>query len=134
MGRLRNLFTGFKDRILRRKVLDTEEASEKLFRQAVTLVKEETQKELLTSFKDYRQNLKFAYLFSFIKQYTQALVQVFRDFGDAAMVDIGHLQEVAKTRGSSQEDTTEDLAIVLHRLQYAAEHLRSLEGSLGVQS
>jgi hypothetical protein len=101
-----------------------------VFREAVALVKKETQKELLTSFKDYRQNFKFAYLFSFTEQYIQGLIQLFQDFGDATMVDIGHLQEAAREKVTSQVDDTEDLAIVNHRLQYAEENLRQLAENL----
>jgi hypothetical protein len=107
-------------------------SNEEVYREAVALVKKETQKELLSSFRDYRQNLKFAYLFAFTEMYTQALIQLFQDFGDATMVDISHIQEAAHKRVSSQSDATEDLAIVNHRLQYAEENLRNLEQSLGI--
>jgi hypothetical protein len=50
------------------------------------------------------------------------------------MIDIGHLQEAARKRGTSQQNATEDLAIVEYRLEYAAEHLRNLEQSLGISS
>jgi len=50
------------------------------------------------------------------------------------MVDISHLQQVAHKKATSQEDTTEDLAIVQHRLNYMEENLRSLEHSLDVHS
>jgi hypothetical protein len=103
-----------------------------VFQEAVSLVKKETQKELLSSFRDYRQNFKFIYLFAFTEMYTQALIQLFRDFGDATMVDIGHIQEAAHKRVSSQSDTTEDLAIVNHRLQYAEENLRQLAENLEI--
>ncbi len=129
-----HLFSGFRDRIFRRDETEAERSHEELFREAVALVKEETQKELLLSFRDYRQNFKFAYLFAFTEQYAQAFIQLFRDFGDATMVDIGHLQEAAHKRATSQEDTTEDLAIVDNRLKYADEHLRNLERSLGTSS
>jgi hypothetical protein len=107
-------------------------SNEEVFREAVALVKKETQKELLSSFRDYRQNLKFAYLFTFTEMYTRTLIQLFRDFGDATMVDIGHIQEAAHKRVSSQSDTTEDLAIVNHRLQYAEENLRNLAENLEI--
>ncbi len=134
LRRLLHLFSGFRDRIFRRDETEAERSHEELFREAVALVKEETQKELLLSFRDYRQNFKFAYLFAFTEQYAQAFIQLFRDFGDATMVDIGHLQEAAHKRATSQEDTTEDLAIVDNRLKYADEHLRNLERSLGTSS
>ncbi len=134
LRRLRHLFSGLKSRVLRRDTTDMAESNEEVFREAVALVKKETQKELLSSFRDYRQNLKFAYLFTFTEMYTQALIQLFRDFGDATMVDISHIQEAAHKRVSSQSDATEDLAIVNHRLQYAEENLRNLEQSLGISS
>jgi hypothetical protein len=134
LRRLRHLFSGLKSRVLRRDTTEMAGSNEKLFREAVSLVKKETQKELLSSFKDYRQNFKFAYLFTFTEMYTQALIQLFRDFGDATMVDISHIQEAAHKRVSSQSDATEDLAIVNHRLQYAEENLRNLEQSLGISS
>ena len=130
LRRLGQVFSGFKSRVLRRKTTDTAGSNEAVFREAVALVKKETQKELLTSFKDYRQNFKFAYLFSFTEQYTQGLIQLFQDFGDATMVDIGHLQEAAREKVTSQVDDTEDLAIVNHRLQYAEENLRQLAENL----
>jgi hypothetical protein len=132
LRRLRHLFSGFKERVFRRDATETGEASEEIFLEAVALLKNETQKELLNSFRDYRQNFKFAYLFSFTEQYAQAFIRLFRDFGEATMVDIGHLQEAARTRVTSQGDATEDLAIVDHRLKYADEHLRELERSLGI--
>jgi hypothetical protein len=127
---LAQLFSGLKNRVLRRNRPGTKESGEEVLREAVTLVKKETQNELLTYFKDYRQNFKFAYLFSYTEQYTQALLQLFQDIGDATMIDISHLQQLARKKATSQEDTTEDLAIVEHRLNYAEEHLRSLEQSL----
>jgi len=130
LRRLGQLFSGFKDRVLRRDRAGTGEAGEEAFREAVTLVKTETQNELLTYFKDYRQNFKFAYLFSYTEQYARALLQLFQDIGDATVIDISHLQQVAHKKATSQEDTTEDLAIVEHRLNYAEEDLRSLEQSL----
>lgn len=130
LRRLTHLFSGMKDKVFRRDSVAG--SGEKVFREAVALVRKETQKELLTSFKDYRQNFKFMYLFSFTEQYTKSLIQLFRDFGEATMIDIGHLQEAARKRGTSQQNATEDLAIVEHRLQYAAEHLRNLELSLGI--
>ncbi|MGD8531677.1 MAG: hypothetical protein PVG97_11900, partial [Syntrophobacterales bacterium] len=123
---------GLKSRVLRRKTADMAGSNEEVFREAVALVKRETQKELLTSFKDYRQNFKFAYLFSFTEQYTQGLIQLFQDFGDATMVDIGHLQEAARKKVTSQDDATEDLAIVNYRLQYAEENLRQLADNLQI--
>jgi GTPase SAR1 family protein len=132
LRRLAHLFSGLKNRVLRRNRAEIGESGEEAFREAVTLVKNETQNELLTYFKDYRQNFKFAYLFSYTEQYAQALLQLFQDIGDATMIDISHLQEVAHKKATSQEDTTEDLAIVEHRLNYAEEHLRSLEQSLNV--
>jgi GTPase SAR1 family protein len=132
LRRLRHLFSGLKNRVLRRSRAGTGESGEEALREAVTLVKKETQNELLTYFKDYRQNFKFAYLFSYTEQYAQALIQLFQDLGDATMIDISHLQQVAHKKATSQEDTTEDLAIVEHRLNYAEEHLRSLEESLGI--
>jgi hypothetical protein len=130
--RLGQIFSGFKSRVLRRKTADMAGSNEEVFREAVALVKRETQKELLTSFKDYRQNFKFAYLFSFTEQYTQGLIQLFQDFGDATMVDIGHLQEAARKKVTSQDDATEDLAIVNYRLQYAEENLRQLADNLQI--
>jgi GTPase SAR1 family protein len=129
--RLGQVFSGLKSRVLRRDTVEPAGSNKEILQEAVALVKKETQKELLESFKDYRQNFKFAYLFSYTERYTQGLIQLFRDFGDATMVDIGHLQEAAHKRASSQDDTTEDLAIVNHRLKYAEEHLRNLEESLG---
>lgn len=134
LRRLGQVFTGFKSRVLRRGTTGTAGSNQEVFQEAVALVKKETQKELLNSFKDYRQNFKFAYLLSFTEQYTQSLIQLFQDFGDATMIDIGHLQEVAQKRVTSQGDATEDLAIVNHRLKYADEHLRNLEESLGIWS
>ena len=130
LRRLRHLFSGLKDRVLRRDRGENAESSEEAFRQAVALVKNETQKELLTSFRDYRQNFKFAYLFSLTEKYAHSLLELFQDFGDATMIDISHLQEAARNKATSQEDTTEDLAIVKHRLNFADEHLRDLEESL----
>ena len=132
LRRLGHLFSGLKRRILSRNRAGTEESGEEAFQEAVTLVKKETQSELLAYFKDYRQNFKFAYLFSYTDQYAQALLQLFQDIGDATMIDISHLQQVAQKKATSQEDTTEDLAILEHRLEYAEEHLRSLEQSLPV--
>ncbi|MGD8775621.1 MAG: dynamin family protein [Syntrophobacterales bacterium] len=132
LRRLTHLFSGMKDKVFRRDAAAG--SGEKVFREAVALVRKETQKELLTSFKDYRQNFKFMYLFSFTEQYTKSLIQLFRDFGEATMIDIGHLQEAARKRGTSQQNATEDLAIVEYRLEYAAEHLGNLEQSLGISS
>ena len=129
-----SLFSGVKERIFRRDLEESAESAHKAFQAAVALVKEETQKELLTSFKDYRQNFKFTYLFAFAEHYTKILIQLFRDFGEATLVDIVHLQEVAHERGTSQKDTTEDLAIVEHRLQDTTEQLRDLEQSLRISS
>ena len=132
LRRLGQLFSGLKKRILRRNRAGTEESGEEAFQEAVTLVKKETQNELLTYFKDYRQNFKFAYLFSYTDQYVEALLLLFQDISDATMIDISHLQQVAQKKATSQEDTTEDLAILEHRLEYAEEHLRSLEQDLVV--
>ena len=134
LRRLGRLFSGLKDRVLGRNRAETGESGEEAFREAVALLKKETQNELLAYFKDYRQNFKYAYLFSYTEQYAQALLRTFQDFGDATMVDISHLQQVAHKKATSQEDTTEDLAIVKHRLDYAEEHLRSLEKSLSAPS
>ena len=130
--RLVSLFSGVKERIFSRDRKENAESDHKAFRAAVALVKEETQKELLTSFKDYRQNFKFVYLFSFAENYTKVLIQLFKDFGEATLVDIGHLQQVAHERDTSQKGSTEDLAIVEHRLQYTTEQLRDLEQILGL--
>jgi Dynamin family len=134
LRRLGLLFSGLKNRVVGRNRAGTGESGEEAFREAVALIKEEAENELLTYFKDYRQNFKFAYLFSYTEQYTQALLRLFHDFGDATMVDISHLQQVARKKATSQEDSTEDLAIVKHRLNYMEENLRSLEQNLGVHS
>jgi hypothetical protein len=134
LRRLGRLFSGLKDRVLGRNRAETGESGEEAFREAVALLKKETQNELLAYFKDYRQNFKYAYLFSYTEQYAQALLRTFQDFGDATMVDISHLQQVAHKKATSQEDTTEDLAIVKHRLSYAEEHLQSLEKTLAAPS
>jgi GTPase SAR1 family protein len=132
LGRLRQFFSGLKDRVFRRgPTKDETETTVQLFQEAVALVKQETQNELLTYFMNYRENFKFAYLFAFVDHYVEALVQVFQDFGEATMVDIGHIQEAAERRGVSQQDVSEDLAILLHRLQYAEGQLRALERSIG---
>jgi hypothetical protein len=133
LRRLGNLFSGLKNRLLRRS-RGGGESGEEAFGEAVALIKNEAHNELLTYFKDYRQNFKYAYLFSYTEHYTEALLQVFQDVGDAAMVDISHLQQVALKKVTSQEDTTEDLAIVKHRLNYMEENLRLLEQGLGVHS
>jgi hypothetical protein len=132
--RLRNLFSQVKGRIFRRDLKDNTRSAENAFREAIGLVKKETKKELLTSFQDYRQNFKFTYLFAFTEAYTKALVQSFRDFGETTLMDIGHLQETADRRGSSQKGATEDLAVVEDRLQYTADQLRDLERILGIRS
>jgi len=134
LKRLGSLFSGLKNRVLRRNKTGAEESGEEAFREAVDLLKKEARNELLTYFKDYRQNFKYAYLFSYTEQYAQALLQIFQDLGDATLVDISHLQEVAREKATNQEDTTEDLAIVKHRLNYAEEHLHNLEKSLGAHS
>jgi hypothetical protein len=133
LRRLGSLFSGLKNRVLRRS-RGAGESGEEAFREAVALIKNEAHNELLTYFKDYRQNFKYAYLFSYTEHYAEALLQVFQDFGDAAMVDISHLQQVALKRVTSQEDTTEDLAIVKYRLNYMEENLRLLEQGLGILS
>lgn len=130
LRRIGHLLSGVKERIFRRNLKETTGSAENVFREAAALVKKETQKEVLTSFKDYRQNFKFAYLFAFTEHYSKALIQLFRDFGEATLVDIGHLQEAAHERGTSQRGATEDLAIIEHRLQYTADRLRHLEKSL----
>jgi hypothetical protein len=132
LRRLSQLFSGVKDRILRWDLKETTKSEKSVFLEAAALVKKETQKELLTSFKDYRQNFKFAYLFAFTEQYTKALIQVFRDFGEATLLDIGHLEEAAHKRNASQRDATEDLAIVEHRLQYTASQLHEIEQGLAL--
>jgi GTPase SAR1 family protein len=134
LRRLGGLFSGLKNRFLGRNRAETGQSGEEAFKEAVTLLKKEAQNELLTYFKDYRQNFKYAYLFTYTEEYAQALLRIFQDFGDATMVDISHLQQVAHKKATSQEDTTEDLAIVKHRLSYAEEHLHSLEQSLGASS
>jgi hypothetical protein len=48
------------------------------------------------------------------------------------MIDIGHLQEAAREKVTSQVDATEDLAIVNHRLQYAEENVRQLARNLEI--
>jgi hypothetical protein len=131
LKRLASLFSGLKNRVLRRNRTGAEESGEEAFGEAVDLLKKEAQNELLTYFKDYRQNFKYAYLFSYTEQYAQALLRIFQDLGDATLVDISHFQEVAREKATSQEDTTEDLAIVRHRLNYAEENLRLLEQGLG---
>jgi hypothetical protein len=134
LRRARQLFSGMKDKVLHRDARGDGGSAEQTLREAIALVKKETQKELISSFRDYRQNFKFAYLFSFTEQYTQALIQLFQDFGDATLIDISHVQEIARAKATSQEDTTEDLAIVEHRLKYTEERLRSLEESLRIPS
>ena len=134
LKRLVHFFSGVTERIFRRDLKETQGTAEKVFREAVALVKTETQKELLTSFKDYRQNFKFAYLFAFTEEYSRALVQLFKDVGEATLMDIGHLQEVASQMGTSQRGATEDLAIIEHRLQYTADRLRHLAKSLDLFS
>ena len=134
LRRIRQRLSGVKDKVFRRDEAIEAGATERVFQEAVALVKKETQKELFTCFRDYRQNFKFVYLFTFIEHYAQALLQLFRDFGDSTFVDIGYLQQAAQRKGTSQRDATEDLAIVQQRLQYASEHLRNLEQSLGVPS
>jgi hypothetical protein len=131
LRRLAHLFSGVKERIFGRDLEKSSGSAQKAFQEAVDLVKKETQKELLTSFKDYRQNFKFAYLFAFTEQYAKALIQMFRDFGEATLVDIGHLQEAAQQRGTTQRGATKDLAILEHRLQYTIDLLRDLEQSIG---
>jgi GTPase SAR1 family protein len=131
LGRLRHLFSGIKQRVLRQEGGQSVTAGEQLFHQAVALVKKETKKELLTSFRDYRQNFKFAYLFSFTERYVQSLVQLFRDFGDATLVDIDHLGDAARQKEATQQDETEDLAIIRQRVEYAAAQLRRFEQELG---
>jgi GTPase SAR1 family protein len=131
LGRLRQFFAGLKDRVFRRGPKDEAETSEQLFQEAVALVKQETQNELLAYFLNYRENFKFAFLFVFVDRYAEALVQVFRDFGEATMLDIGQIQEAAERRGLTQRDETEDLAILRQRLQYAEEQLHGLGQSLG---
>ena len=134
LGRLRQFFSGLKDRVFRRGPKDEAETSEQLFQEAVALVKQETQNELLAYFLNYRENFKFTFLFAFVDRYVEALLQVFRDFGEATMLDIGHIQEAAERRGLNQRDVTEDLAILLHRLQYAEEELRGLGDGFGWSS
>jgi GTPase SAR1 family protein len=132
LGRLRQFFLGLKDRVFRRGPTKEEtETSVQLFQEAVALVKQETQNELLAYFTNYRENFKFAYLFAFVDQYVEALVQEFQDFGEATMVDIGQIQDAAERRGVSQQDVSEDLAILLHRLRYAEEQLQTLERTIG---
>jgi len=132
LRRLGQLFSGLKNRVFRRVKAATGESGEEVFREAVALLKREAQNELLMYFKDYRQNFKFTYLFAYIDAYTHAFISLFQDVGDATMIDISHLQEIARKKVTNQEDTTEDLAIVKHRLHYMEENLRSLEQSLGV--
>jgi hypothetical protein len=134
LRRMRQRLSGFKDRVFKRGEAEESGANEEVFLEAVALAKNETKKELLTCFRDYRQNLKFAYLFTFTEQYAQTLLQLFRDFGDSTIVDIGHLRQAAQSKETSQRDATEDLAIVQHRLQYASEHLQQLEQGLGLSS
>jgi GTPase SAR1 family protein len=134
LGRLRQFFSGLKDRVFRRGPKDEAETGEQLFQEAVALVKQETRNELLAYFLNYRENFKFAFLFTFVDRYVEALVQVFRDFGEATMLDIGQIQEAAERRGLNQKDATEDLAILLQRLQYAEEQLHGLGQSLGWSS
>jgi GTPase SAR1 family protein len=134
LGRLRQFFSGLKDRVFRRGPKDEAETSEQLFQEAIALVKQETRNELLAYFLNYRENFKFAFLFAFVDRYVEALVQVFRDFGEATMLDIGHIQEAAERRGLNHKDATEDLAILLQRLQYAGEQLDGLGQSLGWSS
>ena len=134
LRRLGHILSGVKERIFRWDIKETTGSAENVFREAAAMVKKETQKEVLTSFKDYRQNFKFAYLFAFTEQYSKALIQLFRDFGEATLVDIGYLQEAARERGTSQRGATEDLAIIEHRLQYTSDRLRRLEKSLDLFS
>ena len=51
LRRLRHLFSGLKSRVLRRDTTDMAGSNEEVFREAVALVKKETQKELLSSFR-----------------------------------------------------------------------------------
>ncbi|MBW2072171.1 MAG: dynamin family protein [Deltaproteobacteria bacterium] len=127
LGRLRQFFGGLKDRILRK---NSAQASERLFREAVALVKKETQKELLACFRDYRQNLKFIHLFSFLDAYTDAVLQAFHDMSEAALLDIGQLQETAEKKGDDHQEASEDLTIVRQRLRYVNDLLHSLRTSI----
>lgn len=108
IGRFTRFLGNIKTRLGKRG--ENEKISEKqeTLKEAVGLVKSETRAELIYSFRDYRQNFKYQYLFKLLEQGADHLVNEFKNRAEMAELDFSTLLK----QSAGEEERREEAAAV----------------------
>lgn len=104
MGRLSGFFSGLKSRLEKWRDSSSEEPGEnRNIEEAIRLVKSETRSELIFSFRDYRQNFKYMYLFKLMEEGTQRLLEEFQARAEMTQPDLDGLLKQSELEGEKRE-------------------------------
>lgn len=107
-------------RILRKKVQNQKEESLSALKASVSRMKKDTERSIVAHFKDYKENIKFQYLFKIADAVASSFSKKLSDQFRACGTDLTHLMEqVGKRQDDRQKisDSLNAMAITAHALQ-----------------
>ncbi len=99
-------FLGLFRKIFRNAVQDKRRYAFSALKDGVNRIKRETEKSILYHFKDYRENIKFQYIFKLVDSVSNALYEALLDRFQAYATDLTRSVERMQDRREDKEDAT----------------------------
>ncbi len=103
-------FAGFVRKIFKRPAKDRERQAFEALKVGVARIKRETEKSVEDHFKNYRENMKFQYVFRLVDAVSNALHEALRDRFQAYVTDLSMLVEGIREHKEDKDDAQRLLA------------------------
>lgn len=113
-------FFGFFRKVFKKATYDKRTYAFSALKDGVNRIKRETEKSILYHFKDYRENIKFQYIFKLVDSVSNALYEALLDRFQAYVANLSLSVEQIQDKGEDKEDATQ----LLEEMKRASEDIR----------
>ncbi len=116
-------------RLLKKPIQDSREEAILALRDGIARMKKETEKSVISHFKDYKENLKFQYLFRLVDAVSSALYEILNDQFRASDTDLANMVE----RVSNRQIDRHQIASILKSMAETTHHVEEMIQDLRAQ-
>jgi hypothetical protein len=109
-------------RLLKKPIQDSREEAILALRDGIARMKKETEKSVISHFKDYKENLKFQYLFRLVDAVSSALYEILNDQFRASDTDLSNMVE----RVSNRQIDRNQIASILKSMGETTHHVEGM--------
>jgi len=117
-------------KLLKKNSLKKEEGIDQALKGAVRQIRKEMGESIINHFIDYKENLKFQYLYRLIDAVSYSLYEDLRDRIRAFTVDLSEIEHLMESKKSMREEATRDFMHIEAGIQHILDQIKDLDRDL----